>query len=113
MFEYVSINEKKRPCKFGFNALRHFSRMTGTSISEMEALGENMTFDVALALIYCGLKDGARAAKENFDYSLDDLGDDLDYDMSAIERCMVLFAEQMGKKQVEGEKKSRKKAKSK
>jgi len=113
MFEYVKINGKKRPCKFGFNALRHFSRMTGIGISEMDKIGDNMTFDTALALIYCGLKDGARASKEDFIYTMDDLGDDLDYDISAIERCMVLFTEMMGKNQETSEKKSTKKGKSK
>ena len=65
----------------------------------MEALGVNMTFDTAIHLIYCGLMDGCRASKDVFDYTIDDLGDDLDGDMSAIERCMTLFAEQMGGKE--------------
>ena len=99
MFEYVEINGKKFPCKYGFNALRHFSRMSGTSISEMESIGNNMTFDTAICLIFCGLKDGARAAQEDFNYTMDDLGDDLDNDMTAIERCMILFTEQMGGKE--------------
>ena len=96
MFEYVIVNEKKFPCKFGFNALRHFSRITGTSIQDMGQLGNDMNFDTAIQLIFCGLMDGARAAKEKFNYTIDDLGDDLDYDMDAIERCMSLFTEQMG-----------------
>tara|TARA_R110002051_G_scaffold103198_1_gene174951 strand:- start:16585 stop:16932 length:348 start_codon:yes stop_codon:yes gene_type:complete len=107
MFEYVEINGKKFPCKYGFNALRHFSRMSGTSISDMESLGTNMTFDTAICLIFCGLKDGARAAKESFNYTMDDLGDDLDNDMGGIERCMLLFTEQMGGKE-NHEKKSQK-----
>ena len=52
-----------------------------------------------ICLIYCGLKDGARAAHEDFNYTMDDLGDDLDNDMNAIERCMTLFTEQMGGKE--------------
>lgn len=108
MFEYVTVNGKNFPCKYGFNALRHFSRMTGTSIAQMENIGNNMTFDTALILVFCGLKDGARAAKEDFNYTMDDLGDDLDSDMGAIERCMNLFAEQMGGKNEE--KKSQQKA---
>lgn len=99
MFEYVKINEKPMPVKYGFNALRHFSRMTGTSINDMENLGNSMTFDTALTLIFCGLMDGARAAKEEFKYTLDDLADDLDSDMGAIDRCMTLFADQMGGKE--------------
>ena len=98
MYEYVEINGVKRPVKFGFNALRKFSKLTGTSIQDMEGLGVNMTFDTAIHLIYCGLMDGCRASKEVFDYTIDELGDDLDGDMEAIERCMTLFAEQMGGK---------------
>ena len=96
MFEYIKINDKKMACKFGFNALRHFSKETGTSIQDMGKIGNDMTFETAIQLIYCGLKDGARAAKDVFTYTIDDLGDDLDYDMEAIERCMTLFTEQMG-----------------
>tara|TARA_R110000751_G_scaffold119032_2_gene219505 strand:- start:51 stop:395 length:345 start_codon:yes stop_codon:yes gene_type:complete len=99
MFEYIKINKKTMPVKYGFNALRHFSRMTGTSINDMENLGNKMTFDTALTLIFCGLLDGARAAKEDFKYTIDDLADDLDNDMGAIDRCMGLFADQMGGKE--------------
>tara|TARA_R100000081_G_C4648625_1_gene81528 strand:- start:24 stop:440 length:417 start_codon:yes stop_codon:yes gene_type:complete len=95
MFEYVKINEKNRAVKFGFNALRHFSRMTGMKIQDMDKIGVDMTFDTALTLIYCGLMDGSRAAKEEFDYTIEDLADDLDNDMGAIERCMVVFTEMM------------------
>ena len=89
MFEYIKINKKTMPVKYGFNALRHFSRMTGTSINDMENLGNKMTFDTALTLIFCGLLDGARAAKEDFKYTIDDLADDLDNDMGAIDRCYL------------------------
>ena len=109
MFEYVEVNGKKMPCKYGFNALRHFSRMTGVSINQMEHIGDDMTFDTALTLIFCGLMDGARAAKEGFSYTIDDLADDLDEDMGAIDRCMTLFGKQMGGKEVQGKKKEPKK----
>tara|TARA_R110000787_G_scaffold87489_3_gene186378 strand:+ start:3747 stop:4091 length:345 start_codon:yes stop_codon:yes gene_type:complete len=99
MYEYVKMDGKSYPVKFGFNALRHFSRMTGTSINDMERIGQDMTFDTALSLIFCGLKDGARASKEDFILTMDDLGDILDNDMSGIEKCMELFASQMGKSQ--------------
>ncbi len=95
MLEYIDINGKKMPIKFGFNALRHFSRETGVTINQMENLGQDMTFDTALMLIIAGLKEGSRAAKEEFNYTIDDLGDDLDVDMTIIERCMEIFTEQL------------------
>ena len=109
MFEYVKINDRTMAVKFGFNALRHFSRMTNTSIADFDKIGTDMTFDTALILIYCGLQDGARCAKEEFNYTVDDLADDLDNDMSAIEKCMVIFTEMMtpnkdSKKKVVGKK---------
>ena len=107
MFEYVIVNEKKFACKFGFNALRHFSKATGTSIQDMGKLGNDMNFDTAIQLIFCGLQDGARAAKEEFNYTVDDLGDDLDFDMDAIERCMTLFTEQMGNSQKDKKKETK------
>tara|TARA_R110001599_G_scaffold281819_2_gene483641 strand:+ start:449 stop:787 length:339 start_codon:yes stop_codon:yes gene_type:complete len=95
MVEYIEINDKKMPIKFGFNALRHFSRETGITINQMENLGNEMTFDIALVLIIAGLKEGARAVKEDFNYTIDELGDDLDMDITIIERCMALFTEQL------------------
>ena len=113
MFEYVKINDRNMPVKFGFNALRHFSRMTNTSIADFDKIGTSMTFDTALVLIFCGLQDGARAAKESFSYTIDDLADDLDNDMSAIERCMVIFTEMMTPSKAEEKKKKLKAGKGK
>tara|TARA_R100000995_G_C3478402_1_gene122367 strand:+ start:928 stop:1275 length:348 start_codon:yes stop_codon:yes gene_type:complete len=99
MYEFVKIGDKTYPVKFGFNALRHFSKMTGIAIQDFSKIGVNMTFDTALTLIYVGLMDGSRAAKEEFHLTIDDLADLLDTDMEAIERCMVLFTEMMTPKQ--------------
>jgi len=85
------------PIKFGFSALRNFSKLTGVTLKEMETFGQDMTFDVAITLIWCGLKDGARAAKEDFDFTSDDLCDAMDEDTSIIERSMVIFTDMMSK----------------
>lgn len=95
MYEYLKINDVKRPIKFGFNALRHFSKHTGIGINELEKIGQNMTFDVALTLIWCGFMDGARVTKEEFNYTIEDLADDLDKDLTVLERAMEIFANQM------------------
>jgi hypothetical protein len=96
MFEYIDVNGKKMPVKFGFNALRIFSKATGVSINDMEKIGNNMTFDIALNLIHAGMQDGARITKEKFDFEIEDLADALDQDITIIERCMTIFAEHMG-----------------
>lgn len=105
MYEYVKINEKKRPIKFGFNCLRKFSRITGMGLNEMDKLGDNMTLDTAVTLIWCALEDGARATKEKFTYTIDNLSDELDNDITIIERCMEVFTDQISAKT---EKKSQK-----
>ena len=77
-------------------------------LNEMDKIGDNMTLDTAVTLIWCALEDGARATKEKFAYSIDNLSDDLDEDITIIERCMAVFTDQMTSKT---EKKSQKKAK--
>ena len=102
MYEILEINKKKLECKFGFNALRRFSRITKMPISQLEILGDKMTLDDAVILIHCGIADGHRAAKKELDYSVDDLADDLDDDMDAIGRAMDIFGNQMGKDRMAG-----------
>lgn len=110
MFEYIDINGKKMPIKFGFNALRHFSRRTGTTINDMERLGTNMNFDHAICLIHCGLMDGARVAKEKFVFTEEDLADALDSDMDIIERAMTVFTDQLSQKDRKKKQTKKKKA---
>jgi len=102
MYEILEINDKEFACKFGFNALRRFSRLTKMPISQLEILGDKMTLDEAVILIHCGIADGHRAAKKELDYSIDDLADDLDTDMEAIGRAMDIFGNQMGKDRMAG-----------
>ena len=59
----IETNERKHAVRFGFNALREFSRMTGTTLAQLEDLGVDMTLDQAVTLMYCGFKDGARKEK--------------------------------------------------
>ena len=105
MYDYIKINDKSYAIKFGFNCLRKFTKKTNTKLSDLDALGENMTLDTAMILIWCGLEDGARCSKEKFDFTIDDLGDALDNDMTIIDRAMKIFTEHLG-----GGKKDKKKA---
>ena len=95
-YEFIQINEKKYPIKFGFNALRKYSAKTNTSLSDLDKLGSNMTLDSALILIHCGIEDGYRAAKQNCELSIDDLADLIDTDYDAIARAMKILGDQMG-----------------
>tara|TARA_R110002051_G_scaffold280089_1_gene341635 strand:+ start:8462 stop:8791 length:330 start_codon:yes stop_codon:yes gene_type:complete len=95
-YTFVKINEKKFPVKFGFNALRKYSALTNTSLQELDKLGQDMSLDSALTLIFCGIEDGYRAAKQQCEITIDSLADLIDEDFDAIGRCMEVLAEQMG-----------------
>ena len=60
-------------------------------MQELEKIGENISIDHAINLVWAGMKDGARAEKQAFDLDTDDIADLLDEDMSIIQQCMELF----------------------
>jgi DNA-binding IscR family transcriptional regulator len=55
-----------------------------------------MTLNDALVLIYCGIEDGYRAAKQECEISIDDLADLIDGDFDSIGKAMEILTEQMG-----------------
>ena len=95
-YTFIEINNKKYAIKFGFNALRKYSSKTNTSLQDLDRLGVDMTLDNALTLIYCGIEDGYRAAKQEFKLTIDDLADLIDTDYKVIARAMEILTEQMG-----------------
>jgi len=97
-YTFVKIGEKKYPIKFGFSALRKYSMKTGTTLAQLNQIGDNMTLNDALILIHCGIEDGYRAAKQKCNLSIDDLSDAMDNDMEAISRCMDILTKMMGGK---------------
>ena len=48
MTTIIEIGERKHAIRFGFNALREFSKMTGTTLAQLENLGDDMTLDLSL-----------------------------------------------------------------
>ena len=111
MYEKILINGKTLPIKFGFSALRKFSRITGMKLADMETLGLDMTLDSAIVLIHCAIADGHRVAKKELAYTSDDLADDLDFDIDAISRAMDVFANSMNADKNKKQKKKVKKVK--
>ena len=95
-YKIITIGKEDHPIKFGFNALRKYSKMTNTSLADLDKLGQEMTLDNALILMYCGIEDGYRAAKQEMKLSVDDLADSIDSDFNAIARCMEILGEMMG-----------------
>lgn len=93
MTKQLKVNGKEYPVKYGFNALRLFSNQTGISLDQLSQLQDSMSIDYAIALIWAGLKDGARVEKIEFDMTMDDVADLLDEDQSIIEQCVAYFVE--------------------
>jgi hypothetical protein len=94
MVQIIETNERKYPVRFGFNALREFSQMTGMTLNELENFGNDMTLDHAITLMYCGFKDGARKEKVKFRYDVSDIADWIDDDDLLIEKVFAVFEAQ-------------------
>ena len=98
MVQIIETNERKHAVRFGFNALREFSKMTGTTLSQLEDLGNDMTLDQAITLMFCGFKDGARKEKIHFRYDVADIADWIDEDEELIEKVFAVSEEQYSTK---------------
>ena len=85
------------PVRFGFNALRKYSIMTGSTMKDLNKLGSGeLTFNDAFSLIYCGIEDGYRASKQPFKLSLDEVTDMFDGNMDCMEKAFEILARAMG-----------------
>ena len=97
-FEKVKIAGQELNIRFGFNALAVFEKESGESISGLSSYGENIPINVAICLVYAGLKDGARVSKSEFKLTKEDIADLLEEDNNALNRVMKVFADMMGGK---------------
>ena len=96
-YEILEIGEHKMAVRFGFNALRKYSLMTGATMNDLNKLASGqLTFNDAFSLIYCGIEDGYRASKQPFTYSLDDVTDMFDGNMDSMEKAFEMLARAMG-----------------
>ena len=93
----IFINGKDYPVKYGFAALRAFSDATNISLQQLSTIGNNMSITQALALVWAGLKDGARVMKQDFNMSIDDVADLLDQDQDAMSKVLKVFEESLAK----------------
>ncbi len=95
-YEIVNLGKKDLPIYFGFNALRKYCRKTGTSLNELAQLGNNMSLDDIVELIFAGTQEGHRRAGADFNYTSDDIADMLDGDATGMQKALELFSEHMG-----------------
>jgi len=96
-FEVVIINGKDYPVKYGFSALRVFTKLTNTTINDLGRLVDTMTLDHAICLCYAGLKDGHRVADKEFTLTIEDVADLLDDDNKALDKIMKVFSSSLAK----------------
>ena len=95
-YEIIELGGKKFPIFFGFNGLRKYCALTGTSLNALMNLGQDITLDEALKLVLVGIEEGCRKSGQTFNLTIDDLGDTLDNDMTGLTRALEIFGEQMG-----------------
>lgn len=87
----VIINGRDYPVKYGFAALRAFTDETNITLNQLGQIGDNMTITQALALVWAGLKDGARVTGSKFEMSIDEVADLIDKDQEALTRVLSVF----------------------
>ena len=95
-YELVEIAGKQYPLFFGFNGLRKYCALTGTSLNKLMNLGQDMTLDQALKLVLIGIEEGCRKSGQTFNLNIDELSDMLDTDMSGLTTALEIFGKQMG-----------------
>tara|TARA_Y100001938_G_scaffold147301_1_gene228174 strand:- start:493 stop:852 length:360 start_codon:yes stop_codon:yes gene_type:complete len=109
-YEIIEIGEHKLPIRFGFNALRKYSLKTGSTLNDLNKLANGeMTFNDAFVLIYAGIEDGHRAAKQDFRLTVDEVTDMFDGNIESMEECFEILGRAMGT--MEGDKAKKRLAK--
>ena len=106
----LAIGGELRPLHYGFASLAEWCDLTGSGLNDLSKLGNNLSLNAAIQLIYCGLKHGARRSKEDFKYSVEDVADWIDDEgMDIFNEAMEVFSESMAKITPEKKKKGSKK----
>lgn len=94
-YEVITIGDKDFPIKFGFNALRKYSLMTNTKLSDLQNIGEDIDLNSAITLCFCGIQDGCRVSGKQFKMTIDDLADLFDGNWDCLEAVFSVLASQM------------------
>jgi hypothetical protein len=105
----IAIGGELRPLHYGMASLAEWCDLTGSGLQDLSSLGNNVSLNAAIQLIYCGLKHGARRCKEKFNYSVDDVADWIDEEgMDIFNEAMEVFTASMAKLNPEKKKKVKK-----
>ena len=106
----IKIGGKKRPLDFDYNALCDYEDLVGSNF--FDAI-RSIDLRRGRALVYMGLKSGARKDNQNFDYTLEEVGEWLqEEDATIMEEVMIIVTESLPqkKKTQDGETEAKKKS---
>lgn len=90
----IEIGGQRRPVLFTNNALVELEQLTGVSVFDTKAIaGVIRSVTGCRALVYVGLKYGHRRTGEKFDYSIEAIGDWIDFNGNMLSAVMDAFME--------------------
>jgi len=103
--DFIQIGGKERPVKYGWNAIREFTK-NGNDLGTLYSYSEDgkslevniQSIGILLDLIYVGLKNGARIEKTRIDFTIEDVGDWMDDEgIEKMNEFVTLFVDQIPK----------------
>lgn len=74
MTNTVEIGGQQRPVKYNFNAFIEFEEITGIDLTAGANEDQFKKIKNLRALVFVGLKHGARYEKQEFDHTIEDVG---------------------------------------
>ena len=94
--EYITINGEQKPFRFSLRALKRLEAAVGKDVfsSVMEGKQDSMTNMIVLAerVLFIGLSEGAKKAKEKFSLTVEEVEDIVDEGgMNFLEEIMGLL----------------------
>ena len=91
--KFIKIGDLDRPISFGWNATCEFEDLTGGAAYKAIL---DMDHRKLRALLYVGLRLGAKEEKKDFEYTIEDVGGWLDgIGLELIEEVSILFAKSL------------------
>lgn len=91
MIKTINIGGKDRPVKYNLNALIEFDELTGLDLTSGVDAKDFSKPKSMRALSFVGLKHGAKAEKQEVDFTIDDVGEWLGFGDGTMEQFFKAF----------------------
>jgi hypothetical protein len=95
--KHIDFGGQKRPVKYGMNALSIIAKLESIDLANITALGDGIDFSLMRTIVFAGLQEGARAEREAFSLTIEDVGDIMDGSIDIAEDFVQLMSDQMPK----------------